>query len=162
MSLTVAPPPVPTFSYGIITSASFDAPHILIDLFTGKFESVGHIYTNDATELVYRFACSNGFPTTTYPIHGGRSLPWSLANVIGASDAVYIIADEESKSAGMAAVLCERRAKRDEKFKWKIIPFDAAAHWREQVGRVDEIIQSITQDDMRANPTLAAIAKVLK
>lgn len=160
MSLSTPTPPK-RYGYGIIPSKSFDAPDLLEDLFIDKLDSVGHIYTNGASDLVARFAAAHGFPYTVFPLTGGKGLLWSTDCIIERADRVYVIASEESKSAAQVMQICAKRASEDEKFKYKLIPFEAVSHWKDIVFSSKEILHAATRDEIDKNPVLKSLAKVL-
>lgn len=165
MSLSTPIPPK-QFSYGILTSKSFDDPDLLFSLFSGHFDSVAHIYTNAATDpdadLVSRFCRQNGIPYTVFPIIGHRNQPWAISRIVENSDAVYIIADEESQSAALAVKECERKGAKDSAFKWKLIPFEPAVRWKMRVFRAKEILACMSKEELKDSLWAKSVGKALE
>lgn len=156
------PTPAKIFSYGIIASSGFDDKNLLPELFEGHLNSIGHIYTNGANPFVLDFARNYGIPHTVFPLTAHRSLPWSTSRIVEASDAVYVIANEESKSAKIVLEQCERRAKKDAKFKYKLVGFDSVGFWKGKVFKAKEILACATPEDGARNLWMNSVGEALE
>lgn len=150
-------PPVPKqYRLGIVASCALDDPDFLTELISDKAPSISHIYTNGANKLVSDFAAAAGIPCTTFPLTGGRSLPWSTSHILDNAEFVYIVADPASKSAVQVALACEAR-----KVKHRLVPYTPYTHWAEKAGKVSQILAALSPDDLAANETLKAIRKAI-
>lgn len=141
---------------GIIASKALDDPDLLTELVGPHVPAISHLYTNGANPLVTTFAAAAGIPCTTFPLTGGRCLPWSTGMILDNVDFAYVIADPDSKSAAQAVAACEAR-----KVKHRLIPFTPYIHWAEKAGKVSQILAALTPDDVAANDALKAIRRVL-
>ena len=155
MSLTT-PTPIKTYNLGIIASKSFDDRDLIPDIFLGKVSEIEHVYTNGVSPIVLDWCTSEGIPYTVYPIVGGKTLPWSLSNVIDASAFILIIADENSKSAKQAVEACVKKGK-----KYKFVSFEPAEYWREKLCKVAEVIAVMTPEDKERNGWVKAIEHII-
>ena len=155
MSLTTTPPPPPQYAIGIICSKALDDPDVLPELIGPHLAAISHVYGNGANKLVADFAASHGLILTTFPLTGGRSLPWSTSLILDHSDFVYIVADPSSKSAISAAEACVKR-----EVKHRVIPFSPYMHYAEKMGKVAEILSAISKEEIEANGTLRALWRV--
>ncbi len=155
MSLN-APAPVRTFRVGIIAAKNLDDPQFLPDLVGENLGAIEHLYTNGANALVTDFARENGIPCTVFPIAGGRGLPWSTSRVIFHSEFVYIIATPESKSTPQVAGACEAKGT-----KYKVVPYEPLARWKQSVEKTREIISAMSKDELAASPYAQAILQAL-
>jgi hypothetical protein len=156
MSLTTTVP-VKQYRIGIICSKALDDPDFLPELVGPHLAAISHVYSNGANDLVAAFAASHGLPLTTFPLTGGRSLPWSLSQILGSElDFVYIVADPSSKSAASAVEACVKR-----EIKHKVIPFSPYMHYAEKVGKTAEILSAVPKEEIEANPILKALWRVV-
>lgn len=152
--------PIRQYNLGIICSKNFDNPDFLFDLLNKNLVAIKHIYTNGANQLVTDFAKENGISYTVYPINC-RSLPWSNSRIIESSEFVFILGDEESKSAKIANEDCERHKIKNPKFSYRFVKFDPIQPWKQKVIEINEIINLISKEDLEKNDALKAIAKAL-
>lgn len=161
MSLSTPVPP-PQFNYGVLVSKAFDHADLLTSTFP-SLDAIAHLHTAGENATVLQFVRDYGLTLTCYPVTGGKCAPWAISRVVEASDAVYVIADEGSKSARLAVETCERRAKSDEKFRWKLIHFDPVECWRNRVNKAKEILACATPDDasMETNQWFKSVGKAL-
>lgn len=155
MSLTTTVP-VKQFRLGIVASCALDNPDFLPELIGPHVPAISHLYSNGANDLVRAFAAAHGLPLTTFPLTGGRSLPWSLSQILGNVDFVYIIADPASKSAALTVEACVKY-----NVKHRLIPFDPYSHYAEKVGKVCEILATTTKEDVESHPILKALWRVV-
>lgn len=152
--------PIRQYNLGIICSKSLDNPDFLFDLIYKNLAVIKHIYTNGANSLVTDFAKENGISYTVYPINC-RSLPWSNSRIIESSEFVFILCDDDSKSAKLAKDDCEKHRLKNPKFSYKIVKFDPIQPWKQKMVEVTEIINLIPKEDLEKNEALKAIAKIL-
>ncbi len=156
MSLTT-PPQVKQYRLGVIAAKTLDDPGYLDELLGDKTETISHLYSNGANPFVAQFAADHGLPLTTFPLTGGRSLPWAISRIIENSDFVYIIGTPQSKSAGQAATECELR-----KVKHRLIQFEPCQYWKDKAMDVAEFITAMTAEDVeRAGPWLTAVKELI-
>lgn len=162
MSLS-SPVPPKVYSYGLLLSKSFDQSDLLSDTFP-SLDAIGHLHINGDNQSVSSFARDHGIPLTIWPLTGSRCAPWAISRVVESSDAVYIFADEGSKSAKLAVEACEKRAKNDAAFKWKKISFDPITIWKNRVFKAKEILACATTDDLKleGNLWMKSVGKALE
>lgn len=153
MSLSTA---LKQYSLGLICAKNLDDRDFLSELIGGNVSLVSHIYTNGANPLVLDYAQAHGIPYTTFPLTGGRSLPWSNSEVISHSDFIYVVATPDSKSAGAAIAECVKQKK-----KHRLISYEPINHWRGKVCKIQEILDAMPREDLQANEWTAAMMKVL-
>lgn len=155
MSLTTTEP-AKTFRVGIVASRALDDPDFLHELIIPHLAAISHLYTNGANPLVSALAAAHGLPLTTFPLTGGRCLPWSTGMILDNVDFVYIIADPSSKSAGQVIEACESR-----KVKHRLISYTPYSHWAEKVGKVSAVLAALSPDELAASDALKAIRRVV-
>lgn len=159
--MSIAPEAPRLFNLGLVCAKTMDDAEYLNDLLGEKVPHIGHLYTSGANDLVVAWARENGIVCTVYPINAGRGLPWSNSRIIEASDFVYVIGSEESKSAGQAVLQCEREKERRPAFKHRLVAFEAINHWRAKVCRASEILDAQDKDAIEGSPALKALKGVL-
>ena len=161
MSLS-SPVPPRQFTYGLLVSKAFDHADLLTESFP-SLDAIGHLHTNGENAIVSAFARDHGIPLTVWPLTGSRCAPWAISRVVESSDAVYIIADAESTSAHLAVETCEKRAARDERFKWKLIPFEPVGVWKARCFKAKEILACATPEDAKqeGNLWMKSVGKAL-
>lgn len=152
--------PIRQYNLGIIAARNLDNSDFLSDLIGKNIPSIAHIYTNGANFLILDFSRENGISYTVFPINC-RSILWSNAKIIESSDFVYIIGDEDSKSAKIAQEACEKHKAKNPKFVYKTIKFDPISPWKQKIIEITEIVNMIPAEDLDKNEALKAIAKVL-
>lgn len=153
--------PPSKLNVGIIASKNFDDPDFLEDLFFGKIDKIGHINTNGANYLILDFARENGIIYTVYPINC-RSLPWSNSRIIESSDFVFIISNENSKSARLAEEECKKeKSKNKRNFNYKIVSFNPVENWKAKVEKIKQITDSFTDEQLNQNNSLNLIKVII-
>lgn len=155
MSLNT-PVQVKQYRVGIVAAKNFDDASFLSELIGEKVESISHINTNGANSLVSDFAQENGISYTTFPLTGGRSLPWSAAQILDNSDFVYIIASPDSKSSKWFASECDKK-----KIRFKIVPYEPYSNWQHKVEAIADAFAEIKPEEIEANPQLKAVHNAL-
>lgn len=157
-----APPDIPRYHLAVIAPKDFDSDALLDETLGPKVANIAHLYTNGANRRITDWALTHGIGHTVYPITCGRGLPASTRDIIEASDVVLVIETPESKSARQVADMCAARSKRDADFRWRKIAYDPVANWREKVGRVEEALAAMSEDDKAASPWLQAVEEAVR
>jgi hypothetical protein len=150
--------PIKLWNVGVIISRSFDNPDFLDDTLLPHRESIGHIYSNAPAPgglILEAFVREQGIPYTLFPTTEHTFV--SVRRVLESSDFVYVISDGESKIAKKAEEECVLR-----KIRHKVLTYSPFIHWRDQVGKIGEILSAIPTEEIEANPALKAIRRVLK
>jgi hypothetical protein len=123
------------FNLGIIAAKNLDDPEFLDNLLSKNLDKIAHIYTNGANQIVLDYARENGVICTIYPINS-RCVQWSNSKIMEASDFVFLISNEESKSTKLAQEECEKEvSKNKRKFSYRMVFFDPVSNLKSKIAK---------------------------